>query len=82
MGVSVSFQYLDVPEQAGRRAPAYSTGTRVREDTGMGRAGIFFLTLKRPPLLLKLIIMSISTAASDPDLGEVSSSHEWMLGDI
>lgn len=78
----MSFQYLDVPEQAGRRALAYSTGIRVGEDAGMGRTGIIFLTLKRPPLPLKLIIMSISTAASDPDLGGVSSSHEWMLGDI
>lgn len=43
---------------------------------------VIFLTLKWPQLPLKLIIMFISTAAFNLDLGGVSSSYEWMLGDI
>lgn len=42
----------------------------------------FYLTLKRPQLPRKLIIMSISTATSNPDLGGVSSSYEWVLDNI
>lgn len=71
VGVSVSFQYPGFPGTSREESICLQHQYKSLRRCRIGRAGII-LTLERLQLPLKLIILSVSTAASNPDLGGVS----------